>query len=85
MASPATTVAEAVRFVFDAVNLFAEIVPPTGDTTNDVGALGATVSTAIEAFAASDPGAPGVINVRFAKLPTLSLILPPFSASASED
>ena len=85
MASPATTVADAVMFVLVAVSLFAETVPPTGDRSNDVGAVGATVSTAIEEVLANEPDAPGVISVRFAKFPTASLMIPPLSSNAPED
>ena len=81
VASPATTVALAVRLVFVAVSLFARTTPSTGVTTRDVGATGATVSTAIAAFAASEPVAPGDISVTFAMLPAVSLIDPPFSNS----
>ena len=81
VASPATTVALAVRFVFVAVSLFARTTPPIGVTTSDVGATGATVSTAIAAFAASEPEAPGDMSVMFAALPAASLMNPPFNTS----
>ena len=81
VASPATTVALAVRLVLVAVNLFERTTPPTGVSTSDVGATGATVSTPIAALAASDPVAPGDISVKFAALPAASLIDPPFNTS----
>jgi hypothetical protein len=65
--------------VFVAVSLFARTTPPTGVRASDVGATGATVSTAIAAFAASEPVAAGDISVKFAAFPAVSLINPPFN------
>ena len=81
VASPATTVALAVRLVLVAVSLLVRTTPPIGVSTSDVGAWGATVSTPIAAFAASEPVAPGDMSVMFAAFPATSLIDPPFNAS----
>ena len=85
VASPATTVTVAVRFVFVADSLFVTTVPPTGVNASAVGAVGATVSITTAAFAPSDPAEPGLINVLFAVLPTASRIVPPLKASASTE
>ena len=84
-ASPATIVAVAVISVFVAVSLLRVVTPPTPIAESRVGAVGATVSMTIAAFAPNDPVAPGAIKAVLPALPDRSLIVPPFNMNAVLD
>ena len=87
-APPETLISSSTKFeeASERVKVTVVVSPAFNDDSPDViEIIGAVVSIISALFAAKEPEAPGVDNVRVALLPTASFIVPLFNESAEVD